>query len=467
MKIKTLRGRVTLWSVAIVTVALVLFGAAAAWNLRNELIENLDHEMKAEAADFFSRLKEPGVDWQNPQRFEALFNQSNRLYYAEVRDASGRLLYRSPSLGNREVFAKNDRRRSRNVLWNGHQLHFRMFNADGIILALGKDLKEARETLSDLGLAYLLALPFVLIAVGAGGWWIAHRAVAPVQAIAAQAEKISASDLHQRLPQFTSHDEIDHLARVLNAMFDRLQRSFAQVTRFTSDASHELKTPLALMRAEVEAALESANVASEQRHLLSDLIEQCSQLSQIVDGLLFLSRADDRRLAIEQKPIDLVRLVGELREDAEILAAEGSLSLQCQMPAELIVHGDVRLLRRAVMNLIDNAIKYNRPGGSVTLSASAEGKNARLSIANTGRGLRIDVHQRVFDRFYRGDSSHSEETVGHGLGLSIAREIARAHGGDVTLVHSDSDATEFSIVLPINGVPALENITVNRVSASA
>lgn len=450
MRIRTLRGRVTLWSVAMVTIALVLFGAAAAWNLRNELIENLDHEMKAEAADFFSRLKQAGATSPNPASIEALFSQSNRLQYAEVHDASGRLLYRSPSLGNREMFPKNYRRASRNVLWNRSHLHFRMFKSDGITLALSKNLHETRETLRDLLLAYVLALPLVMIAVGAGGWWIADRAVAPVKAIAAQAEKISASDLHQRLPRFMSNDEIDHLTRVLNAMFDRLQGSFEQVTRFTSDASHELKTPLALMRAEIESALEAPESAPDQRELLSNLIEQCSQLSQIVDGLLFLSRADDRRLAIEQKRVDLVALVRELIEDAEILAASANLTLEYQLPGELFVRGDVRLLRRALMNLIDNAIKYNRPSGIVALSASANGQNAAITVRNTGPAISPEAQERVFDRFYRHDLAHSNEPAGHGLGLSIAREIAHAHCGDVTLLHSNSETTEFSIVLPLD-----------------
>jgi heavy metal sensor kinase len=465
VKIKTLRGRVTLWSVAIVTIALVLFGAAAAWNLRHELFENLDHEIKAEASDFFTAIQQRGVDWSNPQSVEMLFAQSKRFPYVEIHDAAGRLLYRSQNLANQGVFPTEPRKKLHNLTWNGRTVRFGVFEAGGITLALGKETGETNETLADLIAGYLLALPLVVIAVGLGGWWIADRAVAPVKAIAAQAEKISASDLHQRLPQVTSNDEIDHLTRVLNAMFDRLQGSFEQVTRFTSDASHELKTPLALMRAEIESALESPESAPEQRELLSNLIEQCSRLSQIVDGLLFLSRADDRRLAIEQNRVDLVTLVRELIEDAEILATKGNVTLKYQLPTELLVHGDVRLLRRALMNLIDNAIKHNRPGGTVVLSASADEQNAVVTVRNTGPAILPEARERVFDRFYRYDLSHSGETAGHGLGLSIAREIAHAHSGEVTLVRSDSDETEFSIALPINAITALESADLNRIAA--
>lgn len=451
MKAKTLRSKVTLWSVGVVTAALVLFGAGAAWNLRDEMTENLDNEIRAEAHDFFTGIKQQSVDWRDPRRVEALFDQSKRYHYVEIHDASGRLLYRSPNLENQEVFPREPQKQLHQLDWSGRTLRFGVFENGGITLALGKDTEETRETLTQLGSAYLLALPLVVIAVGIGSWWTAQRVAAPVKAIAARAEKISASDLHQRLPEPSAQDEISHLTRVLNAMFDRLQRSFEQVTRFTSDASHELKMPLALMRAEVEMALESPCPEAAQRELLSDLIEQCTHLSQIVDGLLFLSRADDRRLALELTSVDLVAMVRELIEDAEILSAQSSVSLECKLPAELVVPGDLRLLRRAVMNLIDNAIKYNVPDGSVVLSASRNGAKALLSVRNMGAGVPPEARDRIFHRFYRRDPSHNQRISGHGLGLSIAREIARAHGGDVTLVQSDSRWTEFSIVLPTMG----------------
>ncbi|MFN2623377.1 MAG: ATP-binding protein [Chthoniobacterales bacterium] len=448
MKIKTLRGRLTLWSVGFVTGALLLFGAGAAWNLRREMVENLDEEIETEASDFFSGIKQQGVNWVDPRSVEALFDQSKRFHYVDIHDGSGRLLYRSPNLENQNVFPITPSQQLREVTWNGRTLRFGVFAENGIILALGKDTEETSETLGQLATAYLLALPVVAIVVGLGSWFIAHRAVAPVKAIAERAETISASDLHQRIPEPRLPNEIGHLTHVLNAMFDRLQRSFEQVTRFTSDASHELKTPLALMRAQLETSLNSGEVPTAQRRLLADLIEQCSQLSQIVDGLLFLSRADDRRLVLEQSAVDLVALAHELKEDAEILSAEPGLSLQWNLPEHLVVRGDIRLLRRAVMNLIDNAIKYNRRGGKIAVAASSTGENAVLSVRNTGPRIPDAARGEIFERFHRGDLAHGEGSGGHGLGLSIAREIARAHGGDVTLVFSEAEWTEFCLVLP-------------------
>lgn len=449
MKRLTFRARVALWSVAVVTIALTLFGAGVAWNLRRELVENVDQEIKDKADAFAAELDEQAAAG-NQRENAAGFSEEDlpRFPYVEVRDRK-RLLYRSPALGNAEVFPRTPGARPNEFSLQGHRVRFRVFRRGDITFALGKDLETVDEALAGLLRAYLITLPLVALAVGAGGWLIARRAVAPIQRITAQAEKISVSDLNQRMPPPPAKDEIGDLTRVLNEMFDRLQGSFEQVTRFTSDASHELKMPLTLMQAEVESALESGSFDSGERQRLTDLSEQCTRLSQIVDGLLLLSRADDRRLALEQEPVDLVRLVRELLEDAEILAEPAGLTLKCELAGEVVAFGDRRLLARAVMNLIDNAIKYNHAGGEITIAASAEGEQAVLRISNTGPGIPRGLGEKIFDRFYRGDPSHSDERPGHGLGLSIAREITRAHGGDLLLVRSDFQSTVFYLVLPL------------------
>ncbi len=447
MKPATLRARVTLWSVGVVSVALVVFAAGAAWSLRQELVENLDKDIKAEAQDFFSALKQQRVNWGD-RRVEALFDQSKRLRYIEIRNDAGQMLYRSQELEKGPAFLMPGTPKQ-NITWNGRALRFGVFHQDGIILGIGGETGEITETVEELLLAYVVVLPMVIVAVGFGAWWIARRAVAPVEAIAAQAETISASDLNQRLPAPSSQDEIAHLTSVLNGMFDRLQRSFDQVARFTSDASHELKTPLAVMRAEVESAMNAPNLAPNQREVCANVIKHCLQLSQIVDGLLFLSRADNCQLALEQETVDLTSLVRELREDAEILALPLNLALQWNLPSELRVGGDRRLLSRALMNLIDNAIKYNRAGGAVVISASVHRETAVLTIRNNGDGIFGEAKEKIFDRFYRGESLSGDVAAGHGLGLSIAREIARAHNGNVTLLHSDRQWTEFCMTLPI------------------
>ncbi|MBA3961735.1 MAG: HAMP domain-containing protein [Chthoniobacterales bacterium] len=447
MRFLTFRARVALWSVAVVTLALTLFAVGAAWNLRRELVDNVDQEIQDTAAAFAEELDEQqaaGGQWTQGFAEEDL----PRFPYVEVRNAT-RLLYRSPALGTEDAFPREPGEQPNEITLLGQTVRFRVFKRGGITFALGQDLHSVDEALSGLLHSYLIILPMVALAVGAGGWLVARRAVAPIQAITEQAQTISAFGLGQRIPVMPTQDEIGHLTRVLNDMFDRLQQSFEQVTRFTSDASHELKTPLALMQAEIENALQSIPDAAAPRELLSSVSEQCTRLSQIVDGLLLLSRADDRHLALDHAPVDLVRLVNELMEDAEILAEPAALTLETRLDLDLLVAGDGRLLARGVMNLIDNAIKYNIPGGQILISLTAQADSAVLHIGNSGPGILGSAEKKIFDRFYRGDLSHSDATPGHGLGLSIAREIARAHGGDVSLLQTNSQWTEFSFVLPL------------------
>ena len=451
MKLRTLRARVALWAVAVLSGALILFGAGAAWNLQRELIANLDQEIQNDARDFLEELHEQPANWNEQRRVAGSFAEdAGRYQFVEVRAKNGRLLYRSSTLGDQSLFRAAGGQ-NYSVTAKGRRIRFGVFESQDVTFALGKDQHEVTAMMTGLISAYLLTLPLVVIAGGAGAWWIARRAAAPVRAIAENAANISASDLHQRIPEPASHDEIADLTTVLNAMFERLQRSFEQVTRFTSDASHELKTPLALMRANLESALDASRDAPKQSELFSNLIGQCSQISQIIDSLLFLSRADDRQLALEYEPVDLVALVEDLREDAEILAAAASLTLQLHLPAHLVVCGDERLIRRAVMNLIDNAIKYNRTGGRVVIAASIEGRSNLLTFCNTGPGIPLAAREKIFERFYRSDPARSSETGGHGLGLSITREIAHAHRGEVNLARSDADWTEFCLLLPLAG----------------
>ncbi|MGI8821418.1 MAG: ATP-binding protein [Chthoniobacterales bacterium] len=451
MNWRSLRARLALWTVAVVSGALILFGAGAALALRQKLIANADQQITTDARDFFDELGEQHPDWSDRRSIEAfLAEETTRFDFVEVHDDAGHLLYRTPRLGDDAIWHQNQTGRIHSVTTaNGQKIRVGTFTNGGAEFALGKDLHELNETITSLVESYLIILPLVAIAVGAGAWWIARRAAGPVEAIAASAARISASDFHQRIPVPDSNDEIAQLAVVLNQTFERLQRSFEQVTRFTSDASHELKTPLALMRAQLESAQRTeANLADGE--VFSELLEQSTHLSQIIDSLLLLSRADDRQLALEQEPVDLVALLEELREDAEILATRLNLSVEFNLPTGLLLVGDVRFLRRAVMNLLDNAIKFNRQNGRVVVSASSNGTRGVLTFRNTGSPVPAAVHDKIFQRFYRDDPTARERPAGHGLGLSIAREIVRAHRGEIILMRSDHDWTEFSIVLPVS-----------------
>jgi len=308
--------------------------------------------------------------------------------------------------------------------------------------------KEASELIRDLARAYLTALPVAVLVAAFGVWWITRKALQPLQDVANAAEQIHARALSQRLPHPSVKDEIGRLVRVLNEAFDRLERSFAQATRFSSDASHELKTPLTIMRGEIESALGSDVNDARIESLLDGLLEQTERLSAIVEKLLLLSRADAGALTLKKEPIDFSAMCHELVEDAEILALRKKIATKSEILPAIAVYADESYLRRILLNLLDNAVKYNVEGGTVSISLGKSGSLALFRIANTGPEIPPEHENRIFERFYRADPSRSSDTVGSGLGLSICHELVLAHGGDIWLERVQPGWTAFALTLP-------------------
>jgi heavy metal sensor kinase len=306
--------------------------------------------------------------------------------------------------------------------------------------------KEASELIIDLARAYLTALPVAVLVAAFGVWWISRKALQPLQDVANAAEQIHAKALGQRLPQRSANDEIGRLVHVLNDTFNRLERSFAQATRFSSDASHELKTPLTIMRGEIESALRSE--VDDPRIVLDGLLEQTERLSGIVEKLLLLSRADAGALTLRKEPVDLSAMCHELVEDAEILALRKKITTKSEISPAIVVYADESYLRRILLNLLDNAVRYNVEGGTLSISLGKSDSLAVFRIANTGPEIPPEHENRIFERFYRADPSRSSDTVGSGLGLSICRELVLAHGGDIWLERVQPGWTAFALTLP-------------------
>jgi heavy metal sensor kinase len=308
--------------------------------------------------------------------------------------------------------------------------------------------KEATELIIDLASAYLTALPVAVLVATCGVWWISRRALKLLHDVADAAEQIHARALDQRLPQPLVHDEVGRLVRVLNDTFDRLERSFAQAVRFSSDASHELKTPLTIMRGEIESALRAEVDDPRIESLLDSLLLQTQRLSAIAENLLLLSRADAGALTLKKEAIDFSAMCHELAEDAEILSRQRNITTKSHILSDIQVGADELYLRRTLLNLLDNAIKYNVEGGTVSISVKKSGSLVFFRIANTGPEIPKEQRDRIFERFYRADLSRSSERAGSGLGLSICREIVLAHGGQIWLEQPQPGWTEFVFTLP-------------------
>ncbi|HYG36254.1 MAG TPA: ATP-binding protein, partial [Clostridia bacterium] len=293
---------------------------------------------------------------------------------------------------------------------------------------------------------YLLALPVALFLVGGGGWLLAGHALHPLNRIARTAEQVTARGLDQRIPISNEAPEIRRLIQVLNGMMDRLEASFRQATRFSADASHELKTPLAVMQGELENAIQNSHPGSPEQRVFSNLLEETQHIKRITSSLLLLAQADAGQLKLTLEEIPLSDELQAMSEDAQILAADSNIQFKLDIQPGIMVRADRGLLRMALMNLVNNAVRYNEPGGFVGLTLTS-GAEVDLVIWNTGPGIPPADQSRIFERFYRGNRSGSRSADGLGLGLSLAREIILAHQGRLALKESRPGYTCFVVSL--------------------
>jgi signal transduction histidine kinase len=258
--------------------------------------------------------------------------------------------------------------------------------------------------------------------------------------------------LEQRIPDSGDSPEASRVVQVLNRMMERLEASFRQATRFSADASHELKTPLTIMQGELENALQAAVPGSPEQQLFTSLLEQTQRLSTITRSLLLLAQADAGQLKLTLEPVDLGAELASMMEDAQLLAADSRLSFDVQAPPQLRVEADRTLLRTALFNLVGNAIKYNDPEGRIEVRLIAAQSKTVFTIGNTGQGIPVADQPKIFARFFRTGSADQPRPDGIGLGLSLAREILRAHGGELALQESRPAWTVFAATLPASAM---------------
>jgi heavy metal sensor kinase len=441
--------QVGLWTALLLSLVLACVGIGVGRHLFKEGIHELDSDLHRAADHFFHEIdvRRGEVHWNDSVEVEGLFSRDGRPYFAEIVDQQGHVLHRSRFIELLEVPAVVPNGASVTGYYRKKPLRFASFSSGGLTVTLAVNAHLVYESRDDLIQAFAVASPIVLVLVGLLGWWMAGRALAPVRDAAVAAEAITAEHLDQRLPVPPTDDEIAKLTIVLNRMMDRLETSLQQARRFSADASHELRTPLTIIRGELENALRSPELPANQEQLLLDLLEETERLTSITDGLLLLSRADAGRLALDRKPVDFSALLRETLEDAEILADTSDIRIESNVSSSVVLSGHEPFLRQLLLNLLDNAVKYNRPGGLVQVTLEASGDQCILIVGNTGPGIAPEHAGNIFDRFFRGEAARSSRQRGHGLGLSIVREIARAHGGDIALYASDLDWTEFRVTL--------------------
>ncbi|MEI6646366.1 MAG: ATP-binding protein [bacterium] len=316
-----------------------------------------------------------------------------------------------------------------------------------VTLSIAHNLSGLRAETQRFLHAFLVAVPLGLLLIVAGGWLIGHLALRPVTLIARTAESVTAARLNARIPEGEADDEFQHLISLINGMLERLERSFRQTTRFSADAAHELKTPLAVLQAQIERTLRRSADDSEEQRNYAEQLEELQRLKSILRKLLLLSQADAGQMSLSLERINLADRVRASENDIALLAP--GRKTHVQTPAELFIQADDDLLAQILGNLVSNAVKFSDPEGLIDLKLAEQDGQAVLTISNTGMPIPQADHAKVFDRFYRADAARSRDIEGSGLGLSLAREMARAHGGDLTLLRSDSALTTFALRLPL------------------
>lgn len=281
------------------------------------------------------------------------------------------------------------------------------------------------------------------------GWWMAGRVLRPVEAIGDAARDIGISDLHRRLPVRGAGDELDRLATAFNEVLERLEKAVAQMKEFTASISHELRTPLTALRGEAEIALAHAGAGSECRRVLESQLEEFEKLSRMINQMLTLARAEAGQIELARDTANLSALAHSLVEQMEPVASSKSISLSARHTDDAVVTGDSSWLERAILNLIDNAIKFTPAGGSVEVRVKTQGNEAVLEVIDNGIGIPEQSMPHVFERFYRGDPSRTSGTEGTGLGLSLVEWIVRAHRGRVAVESRPGQGSIFRLTLPL------------------
>jgi signal transduction histidine kinase len=443
-KCGSLKFKVGLYS-ALLAIAALLTGVFVLLpEVRHQQIADLDAMLENDAHELVRDLQNfrgAPIDPRRPLTLKFI-PLSLRGRYLVVEGPEGQTLYQSanlrglkletpPGVETRELF--------------GQPCRLVTVRHEPYLILIGTRLGTVERFQNYLLRGFFVAVPFVALVDFIGGWWLGKRAVAPVAAITRAAENITAENLHERLPMPATRDEIAGLTAVLNGTFDRLQASYEVATRFSADASHQLKTPVAVLRAGLDHL--AATVDSSLTVEIEGLRHQTRRLSALIDDLLLLAQSDAGRLVLEAEETDLAPLIASALDDLDVLVHERGIAVHTDLAGRLPARADPRRIKLILQNLIENAAKYTPDGGIIRMMTSVVNQEVVIVLSNSGAMIVEDDRSAIFERFRRG-SAVGENIRGHGLGLNIARELAKAHGGDLRYDPTEDGLNSFSLTLP-------------------
>ncbi len=459
---RTIRVRLTLWYVALLALILIAFSAMLYFTLARSLYQQADDTLRVNAEQIAGavNVEQGQINFQNSEgdTVDALSARA-RGYLVRLVDARGAVADTNarftvlPVSAGALAAARSGQLSLETVAANSHSFRIltRPIAENGVFygaLQLGQSLDEVTSTLQQLLLLLALIVPLTLVLASGGGFWFAQRALAPIDRITRAAQRISAADLSQRLNLNLPDDEVGRLAHTFDAMLARLDAAFRRERQFTADASHELRTPLTAMRGEIDVTLNRPRSAAEYRRALEELGGDVDRLTRLAEDLLTLARADVGRLPMQCDAFRAAHLLHAVAEQMRPLADSKHMALTVQADDALTAWGDVDQMLRVFFNLVDNALKFSTPGGSVTLTATGEAERTVFTVADTGVGIPPEDLPHIFERFYRADEAHTSRTGGSGLGLSIARSLVLAQGGRMEVHSTVGRGTTFVVKMP-------------------
>jgi heavy metal sensor kinase len=472
MKRLSIGVRLTLWYLAIFALGELVFGAGMWFILRQNLYDMVDDNLESQVDDLKSFLQSQKKD----ASIAKLREEVNETYsiehsgdYLAVYAENGELIYRSVFLeGHPQMLLPTEQIkqvRSHNQKLGGQ--HFRFLyeklavNGRVFTVEMGVPSDDAAETLHLFRFYLLMFAPALLLVAAGVGYWMSRRALSPVDALVRTAREVSGANLSSRLQELETGDELQRLSDTLNEMLDRIEQAFLRVTQFTADASHELRTPVSLIRTEAELALRRSRGEVEYKESLRHILLEAERTTLLIEQLLALARADSGRETLHMQPVDLHQTLRGIVDSWQQVATIRDLQFSAEMDEDgALVMGDETMLRRLIDILLDNAFQYTPSPGSVSLRLQQREDAIAIAVQDSGVGIAKEEQGKIFERFYRVDQARNRARGGTGLGLAIAHWIVTQHHGSIRVESQPGKGATFRVELPRIASPAKAPLSV-------
>ncbi len=453
--------RLTLWYLVLFAAAQLIFGTGMWFLARRSLYRITDDALQGQIDDLTNFMeaqkKNATVAKLQEEVAEAYLLEHSGDYLQIYDESDGAWIFRSDFLKQHPLtpaaphrlmhYRYRDEQLGRSLRFVTQRIEA---NSRVFTVQTGLPLDQVNQMLTLFRGYLLMFAPPLLLAAAGVGFWLSRKALSPVDAITRTARTINATNLSDRLEKLTTGDELQRLSDTLNEMLGRIEHAFIRVTQFTADASHELRTPISLIRTEAEIALRRSRGDTEYREALRHILLEAERTTALVEELLTLARADSGRETLRIASVDLFMIVREVGEQWQELMATRNLAFIREMTGdEIAVLGDCNALQRLPTLLLDNAVKYTPVPGTIELGLETRGSSAIIRVRDSGIGIALEEQPRIFERFYRVDKARSRDLNGAGIGLAIAQWIVQQHQGSITVQSSPGKGSTFLVELPL------------------